>query len=59
MTGQPGTAAATTASAIIGFAGADVSLTDLNVGIGKSSVRGRLDLKLASPLASKRRYCGR
>jgi uncharacterized protein involved in outer membrane biogenesis len=50
MTGQPGTVAATTASAIIGFAGADVSLTDLNGGIGKSSVRGRLDLKLASPL---------
>ena len=49
MTGQPGTAAATTASAIVGFAGANVSLTDLVVGTGKSSVRGRLDLKLASP----------
>ena len=49
MTGQPGTATATTASAIVGFAGADVSLTDLNVGSGKSSVRGRLDLKLMRP----------
>ena len=50
MTGQPGTAIATAASAIVGFAGTDVSLTDLVVGAGKSSVRGRLDLKLAKPL---------
>ncbi len=49
MTGQPGTAAAITASAIVGFAGVDVSLTDLIVGTGKSSMRGRLDLKLARP----------
>ena len=51
MTGQPGTATATAASAIVGFAGADVSLTDLSVGSGKSSVRGRLDLKLMRPFA--------
>ena len=51
MTGQPGTAAATSASAILGFAGADVSLTDLVVGTGKSSIRGHLDLKLGKPLA--------
>ena len=50
MTGQPGTATPVSASAIVGFAGADVSLTDLIVGAGKSSVRGRLDLKLANPL---------
>ena len=50
MTGQPGMAMATKASAIVGFAGADVSLTDLSVSSGKSSLRGRLDLKLASPL---------
>ena len=49
MTGQPGTATPTRASAIVGFAGADVSLTDLDVGSGKSSVRGRLDLKLVRP----------
>jgi uncharacterized protein involved in outer membrane biogenesis len=49
MTGQPATATTTTASAIVGFAGADVALTDLIVGAGKSSVRGRLELKLASP----------
>ena len=51
MTGQPGTATATSASAILGFAGADVSLTDLVVGTGKSSLRGHLDLKLGKPLA--------
>ena len=51
MTGQPGTTAATSASAIVGFAGADVSLTDLVVGTGKSSIRGHLDLKLGRPLA--------
>jgi uncharacterized protein involved in outer membrane biogenesis len=50
MTGQPGTASPVAASAIVGFAGADVSLTDLIVGAGKSSMRGRLDLKLAKPL---------
>ena len=49
MTGQPGTAPPITASAIVGFAGYDVSLTDLGVAAGKSSVRGRLDLKLARP----------
>lgn len=50
MTGQSGAAVATTASAIVGFAGGEVSLTDLTVGAGKSSMRGRLDLKLGKPL---------
>ncbi len=51
MTGQPGIAVATTASAIVGFAGAEVSLTDLTIAVGKSSMRGHLDLKLGKPLA--------
>ena len=50
MTGQSGTAAPIAASAIVGFAGTNVSLTDLVVAAGKSSVRGRLDLKLANPI---------
>ena len=50
MTGQPGMATAITATAIVGFAGTEVSLTDLVIGAGKSSARGRLDLKLANPL---------
>ena len=49
MTGQPGTATPTHGERYVGFAGANVSLTDLVVGSGKSSVRGHLDLKLASP----------
>jgi AsmA family/AsmA-like C-terminal region len=50
LTGQPGAAVATSASAIIGIAGADLTLTDLIVTVGKSPLRGRLDLKLASPI---------
>ena len=51
LTGQPGAAIATSASAIIGIAGADLTLTDLVVTVGKSALRGRLDLKLSNPLA--------
>ncbi len=50
MTGQTGAVAPVSTSAIIGIAGADLSLTDLVVTTGKSSVRGRLDLKLSSPV---------
>jgi uncharacterized protein involved in outer membrane biogenesis len=50
MTGQPGSAVPVSASAIIGVAGPDLSITDLAVGVGKSSVRGRLDLKLSRPM---------
>jgi uncharacterized protein involved in outer membrane biogenesis len=37
-------------SAIVGVAGPDLSVTDLTVSAGKSSLRGRLDLKVAEPL---------
>jgi large subunit ribosomal protein L24 len=50
LTGQPGTATLVSASAIIGVAGADLSVTDLVVAAAKSSIRGRLDLKLSNPL---------
>jgi large subunit ribosomal protein L24 len=51
LTGQPGSAVPVSASAIVGVAGADLSATDLILGVDKTSLRGRLDLKLASPLA--------
>jgi AsmA-like protein len=38
-------------SVIVGIAGPDLSVTDLTVGSGKSSLRGRLDLKVADPVA--------
>ena len=50
LTGQPGAAVLVTASAIIGVAGTDLSFTDLAMTVGKSSLRGRFDLKLASPI---------
>ena len=50
MTGQPGEVVPVSLSAIIGMAGANLSVTDLSVTAGKSALRGRLDLKLASPL---------
>lgn len=50
LTGQPGVAAPVAATAIIGVAGTDLSVTDLVVAAGKSSLRGRLDLKLADPV---------
>jgi large subunit ribosomal protein L24 len=50
MTGQPGPAAPISATAIIGVAGADLSVTDLAMTIGKSSLRGRFDLKVANPV---------
>jgi len=50
MTGQAGEAVPVSVGAIIGFAGSDLSITDLAVGAGKSSLHGRFDLKLASPI---------
>ena len=50
MTRQPGDAVALSASAVIGMAGPDLSVTDLVVTAGKSALRGRLDLKLSNPL---------
>jgi uncharacterized protein involved in outer membrane biogenesis len=35
---------------IVGIAGPDLSVTDLSVSSGKSSLRGRLDLKVADPV---------
>jgi uncharacterized protein involved in outer membrane biogenesis len=51
LTGQPGASFATSANAIIGFAGSDLTLTDLVVNVGKSALHGRLDLKLSGPVA--------
>ncbi len=51
LTGQPGSAAAFSASAIIGVAGADLSVTDLVATADKTALRGRFDLKLANPVA--------
>jgi uncharacterized protein involved in outer membrane biogenesis len=50
MTGQPGDAVPVSAVAVVGITGADLSVRDLSVTAGKSAVRGRLDLKLASPV---------
>jgi uncharacterized protein involved in outer membrane biogenesis len=50
MTGQPGDTVPVSASAVVGVAGADLSVTDLSMTAGKSAVRGRLVLKLANPL---------
>ena len=50
MTGQASAAAPVSLSAIVGIAGADISVTDLAMTAGKSSLRGRLDLKIASPV---------
>jgi uncharacterized protein involved in outer membrane biogenesis len=50
LIGQPGAAVPVSASAIVGVAGADLTVTDLAMIAGKSSLHGRLDLKLASPL---------
>jgi AsmA family/AsmA-like C-terminal region len=50
LTGQQGASGPVAASAIVGIAGADLSVTDLSATAGKSSVHGRLDLKLAQPL---------
>ena len=50
MTGQPGDAVPVSASAVIGMAGADFTVTDFSVTAGKSTMHGRLDLKLANPL---------
>ena len=49
-TGRPGDTVPVSASAVVGIAGADLSLTDISMTAGRSAVRGRLDLKLANPL---------
>jgi uncharacterized protein involved in outer membrane biogenesis len=51
LTGQSGAAVPISANAIIGMAGPDLSLTDVAVSMGKSSLRGRFDLKVANPVA--------
>ncbi len=51
LTGQPGAAITTSANAIIGFAGADLTLSDVVVTVGKAALHGRLDLKLSNPVA--------
>ncbi len=50
MTGQPGAAVAVSGNAIVGIAGGDLSVTDLVVTAGKSSLRGTLDLTLSKPV---------
>jgi uncharacterized protein involved in outer membrane biogenesis len=53
MTGQIGSPLLSPVSlnAIVGIAGPVLSVTDLTVKSGKSSLRGRLDLKVADPIA--------
>jgi uncharacterized protein involved in outer membrane biogenesis len=53
MTGQVGGIPLSPVSlnAIVGIAGPVLSVTDLTVKSGKSSLRGRLDLKVADPIA--------
>jgi uncharacterized protein involved in outer membrane biogenesis len=50
MTGQANAAAPISLSAIVGVAGPDISVNDLAMTAGRSSLRGRLDLKIASPI---------
>lgn len=50
MTGQPGSAVPILASTNVGIAGRYLSCTDLAMTVGKSSLHGRLDFKLSSPL---------
>ena len=51
LTGQtPATVAPVFASAIVGIAGREIACTDLNVTVGKASVRGRLDVKTGKPV---------
>ncbi len=50
MTGQASVTAPVSLSAIVGVAGPDITVTDLAMTAGKSSLRGRLDLKMASPI---------
>ncbi|MDE1973396.1 MAG: AsmA family protein [Hyphomicrobiales bacterium] len=51
LIGQPGSAAPSSLSAIVGIAGGDLSVTDLVVTVDKSSARARLDIKLSDPIA--------
>ena len=53
LTGQANAAAPSpvSLSVIVGVAGPELSVTDLTVSSGKSSLRGRLDLKVADPVA--------
>jgi uncharacterized protein involved in outer membrane biogenesis len=50
MTGQPGDAAPVSARAVVGVSGADLSFTQIAAAVGKSTVRGRLNVSLASPM---------
>ena len=50
MTGQANAAVPISLSAIVGIAGPDISVTDLAMTAGKSSLRGRLDLKIGRPV---------
>lgn len=51
MTGQPGDAVPVSGRAALSFFGKDLTLSDLAVTVGKSALRGRLNLDLASPIA--------
>ena len=50
MTGQPGVVIPITASATVAVAGTSLSSADLTAAVGKTSLHGRLALKLSSPL---------
>jgi large subunit ribosomal protein L24 len=50
MTGQPGIAVPVSARAAVTMAGSDLSFTQVDVAVGKTSVRGRVAVDLANPI---------
>jgi uncharacterized protein involved in outer membrane biogenesis len=50
MTGQPGDAVPVSARAAAAISGSDLSFTQIAASVGKSSVRGRVNVSLASPV---------
>jgi large subunit ribosomal protein L24 len=50
MTGQAGVAAPISARATVALTGTDLAFTNLSVTAGKASVRGRVGLKLSTPI---------
>ena len=50
MTGQPGDAIPVSARAVAAISSNDLSFTQIAASVGKSSVRGRLNVSLASPV---------
>lgn len=51
LTGRPGVAVPVSARAAVAVSGAKLALTEMDIAVGKSSWRGRLNVDLASPIA--------